>query len=192
MNKKRKGRLFILFGPSGAGKSTLLSHILQIMPHNTLVPIITYTTRPARAHEVHGKDYYFIGSSEFIQKHAEGFFIHATKYLDSHYGAAKDILDQLIQGKSLIAIFDRAGAQEVKDTIPDAVLIWITAPLKELEHRLSTRYANDPAHYARRIALAQEDILAEQVTKIADYEIININLEKALQELIGIVKKELN
>ena len=114
-----------------------------------------------------------------------------TSYLDNQYGASKAIIKDLEAGKNLIAIFDRAGAIEVKNSIPNAVLIWITAPINELEKRLSSRYSANPEQFASRFALAQEDIQVEVIDKIYDYQIINSDLEKALQDLEVIIKKEI-
>lgn len=186
---KIMGKIFILYGPSGSGKSTLMTHSVNRM-QNALQQVITYTTRPARSNELHGKDYFFISMEEFVKKNEEVFFLHVTKYLDNYYGASKEIIDDLISGKNLIAIFDRVGAQEVKSTIPDSILIWITAPIKELEKRLADRYSSNIAEYEKRIALVPKDIHIEESEKIADYSLVNTDIEAALKELEDIIKKE--
>jgi guanylate kinase len=187
----KAGKLFILYGPSGAGKSTLMSEILK-KNSDILTPIITYTTRPARATEIHAKDYYFITYEEFLLKQSQDKFIHVTTYLNNRYGASKDIIADLKAGKNLIAIFDRAGAQEVKNSIPCSVLIWIAAPINELEKRLRSRYTQNPEQFASRFAQVKEDIAIEAAEKILDYEVTNSDLEKALKDLESIIKKELS
>lgn len=190
MNNKN-GKLLILYGPSGAGKSTLMLEILK-MNSDILTPIITYTTRAARATEIHAKDYYFITYEEFLLKQSQDEFIHVTTYLNNRYGASKDCIADLKAGKNLIAIFDRVGAQEVNNSIPGSVLIWITAPINELEKRLRSRYTENPEQFASRFAQVQKDIKIEAAEKISDYEVINRDLEKALKELEDIIKKELS
>lgn len=192
MQKKTSGKLFILFGPSAAGKTTLLEQLLQRLPAGVLAPVITYTSRSPRPGEVNGKDYCFISPEDFQEKLNEGFFIHTTNYLDNHYGCSKIIFQELKEGKNLIAIFDRAGAQEVKNSIPGTILIFITSSIDELVRRLKLRYENNPAQYASRFAQAQQDIAREATHKIYDYEIVNIDFEHALQELQAIIKKEIS
>lgn len=186
---KKVGTLFIMFGPSGSGKTTLLHQILEKYPTTILMPVITYTTRPMRPNEIQGKDYYFIGPQDFCKKLAEGYFIHTTTYLDKSYGAPKTISEQLSSGQNLIAIFDRAGAIEVKNTIPNSVLIWVTAPLKDLQERLLQRYQNNSVEYKVRFAQVNKDIELESISKVADYEVINIDLKDALQQLENIINK---
>lgn len=184
------GKLFILYGPSGSGKSTLMAEVLKKLP-GILAPIITYTTRQARVNEIHTKDYYFINNEEFVLKQSQDYFIHVTMYLNNQYGASKAIIKDLESGKNLIAIFDRAGAQEVKNTISNVVLIWITAPLNELEKRLTARYQTNVAHYEPRLVAARQEIIAEENEKLANYLIVNAHLDQAIKELEDIIKKEI-
>jgi guanylate kinase len=188
---EKAGTLFVLCGPSGSGKSTLMLEILKKFPKD-LAPIVTYTTRAARVNEIHAKDYYFITYEEFLLKQSKDEFIHVTTYLNNRYGASKNCIADLKAGKNLIAIFDRVGAQEVKNSIPGSVLIWITAPINELEKRLRSRYTQNPEQFASRFAQVQKDIKIEAAEKISDYEVINSDLEKALKELEDIIKKELS
>ncbi len=192
MHKKTAGKLFILYGPSAAGKTTLMNELLQRLPAGVLAPLITYTSRAPRAGELNGKDYCFISTQDFLEKLHAGFFIYATQYLDNRYGCSEALLQELESGKNLIAIFDRAGAQEVKQTVPSAVLIFITSLLDEIERRLKMRYENNSSQYTSRIAQAQEDIATEAAHKIHDYAVMNIDFEHALHELEAIINKELS
>lgn len=190
MKNTTTGKLFIVYGPSGSGKSTLMAEVLKKLP-GILTPIITYTTRPARVNEIHAKDYYFINHEEFVLKQSQDYFIHVTNYLNNQYGASKAIIKDLEAEKNLIAIFDRAGAIEVKNSIANAVLIWITAPIKELENRLTVRYSPNMAEYESRMAAACQDIIIEENEKLANYVIVNENLEQAITELVTVIKKEI-
>ncbi|MBI2347548.1 MAG: hypothetical protein HYV05_02715, partial [Deltaproteobacteria bacterium] len=60
---EREGGIFILSAPSGAGKTTLISRLLKIFPEMLLS--VSYTTRPRRPGEVHGRDYFFVGKEKF-------------------------------------------------------------------------------------------------------------------------------
>ncbi|MEA3221613.1 MAG: GTPase, partial [Thermodesulfobacteriota bacterium] len=55
-------RIFIS-GPSGVGKSSIISELLR--RNKSLILSVSYTTRPKRAGEVDGKDYFFISRPAF-------------------------------------------------------------------------------------------------------------------------------
>jgi len=53
-----KPLLIVISGPSGAGKDTIMQSMkARGMPFHF---VVTATTRPRRANEVHGKDYFFV------------------------------------------------------------------------------------------------------------------------------------
>ena len=51
-------RIYIILGPSASGKDTVYQKLLQQCPQ--LRPIVYYTTRPRRANELNGRDYFFV------------------------------------------------------------------------------------------------------------------------------------
>ncbi|HZS42609.1 MAG TPA: guanylate kinase, partial [Candidatus Paceibacterota bacterium] len=54
----KKGIIFVVSAPSGAGKTSLCREVAQKVPN--LEYSVSYTTRPPRPGEVHGKDYFFV------------------------------------------------------------------------------------------------------------------------------------
>lgn len=57
-------RLFCLIGKSGAGKDTVFGELLK---RTSLIPVVTYTTRPMRSGETDGKEYHFV-TDEVLKK----------------------------------------------------------------------------------------------------------------------------
>ena len=57
------GSVFMVVAPSGAGKSTLVNALLRQEPDITLS--VSYTTRPPRPGEQHGREYYFTDADDF-------------------------------------------------------------------------------------------------------------------------------
>ena len=102
------------------------------------------------------------------------------------------LLQELERGKNLIAIFDRAGAQEVKNSIPGTILIFITSSIDELVRRLKLRYEVELRPSMRAGSRKRSKVLPRSHHKIYDYEIVNIDFEHALQELQAIIKKEIS
>ncbi len=54
--------LFVLQGPSGSGKTTQAAHLAREKKFEKIIPA---TTRPPRAGEIHGRDYYFLDEKTY-------------------------------------------------------------------------------------------------------------------------------
>jgi guanylate kinase len=76
----------------------------------------------------------------------------------------------------------------VRDTVPGAVTIFVDAPVEELERRLYERATESSGEIGERIALARQQ---KQTAGEFDYVIANDVLERAVDELVGIVEREL-
>jgi len=57
------GSLFVVSAPSGAGKSSLVNALLA--QDSAIGLSISYTTRPPRPGEQHGREYYFTTIADF-------------------------------------------------------------------------------------------------------------------------------
>jgi len=77
----------------------------------------------------------------------------------------------------------------VRDRVPAAVTIFVTAPSKEeLERRLRSRATESEGEIEERLDIAQRQLALE---KEFQHTIVNDVLERALDELEGIVRGEL-
>jgi len=180
-----QGHLFIISAPTGAGKTTLANAVIKKLASTILLEkIVTYTTRPPRPRELPDIDYHFISPEAFTRKEHENFFLETNFYNNFWYGSPRSIVTDLAQGKSLILITDRNGAQGIKKLIPSAVLIWISVPdMDTLEERLSKRGSEHDEALAHRIALAQQEMEQEKHEPLFEAHIMNDNLTTALCEL---------
>ncbi|MEK9782222.1 MAG: guanylate kinase, partial [Flavobacteriales bacterium] len=88
------GKLLVFSAPSGSGKTTLVHHLLaQGLP---LEFSISATSRPPRAHEVDGKDYYFLSPTVFEEKiNAHAFVEYEEVYKGLFYGTLKSELERI-------------------------------------------------------------------------------------------------
>ena len=83
---------------------------------------------------------------------------------------------------------DPQGAFQVKEKREDAVLIFIKPPtLKDLEERLRERATEPEDVIRRRLKDAEAELDQESKYK---YVIINDDVERASEELAGIIRKE--
>ncbi|MDO4734348.1 MAG: guanylate kinase [Lachnospiraceae bacterium] len=179
-----KGVLLIVSGLSGAGKGTICKRIMEKYPDYELS--ISATTRGPRPGEVDGREYFFITKEEFEERIRNGQLLEYAKYVDNYYGTPKDwVLAQMEQGKNVILEIELQGAFQVRDQIPEAVLIFIMPPdMEELERRLRGRGSETEEQIKKRLLRAMEEI--EYVDQY-DYVIVNEEVEKSVEMLHTIV-----
>ncbi|MFC1894924.1 guanylate kinase [Candidatus Dependentiae bacterium] len=194
-NRTKKGNLFVLSGPSGVGKTTLtIETIKRIHDDFDLSKVITYTTRPKRKNEINGKDYYFLSHKEFEEKIKSDFFLETTRYDNHLYGSPISILQDLNIGKSFAIITDLDGVKNIAHLHNAAVLVWISPPnINDLRKRIIGRGIHTEKKIENRLKLAEKEIeQAHQKTRIFKYFVVNENFEQTVNELIVLIKDELN
>ena len=77
----------------------------------------------------------------------------------------------------------------MKEKVPGAVTIFVTAPVEELERRLRERATESSGVIEERIALARRQL--DQADEF-DYRIENDDRERAAERLAAIVERELD
>ncbi|ODT96909.1 MAG: guanylate kinase [Planctomycetes bacterium SCN 63-9] len=180
------GRLIVISGPSGSGKSTIVRRLLDEHPELPLKVSISATTRAPREGEEHGVHYYFRSPEEF-EAGRHDLLEHARVH-DHHYGTpAEPIRRALAEGFSVILVIDVQGAFQVREKVPDALLIFIQVPgLDVLEDRLRARGTEAEPAIQRRLANARRELaLADRY----DYQVLNDDLDRAVDELVTILNR---
>jgi guanylate kinase len=182
-----KGILLTICAPSGTGKSTLINMLIKEQPQFGFS--VSYTTRPPRPREVHGKDYFFVDQQEFALLREKDFFAEWAKVHDNYYGTPKkEILKALQAGKSLIFDIDVQGAAQLKKNLDTGVFVFIFPPsLNALEKRLLKRGTDDPLTIRTRMRNAEREI---SQSGFFDFWIVNDNLETAFGDLKSIIRAE--
>ena len=185
----RKGEIIAVSAPSGAGKTTIVKNLLKQFPE--IVFSVSATTRPKRPDETDGVEYFFISESEFKQKIENGEFVEWEKFYDYYYGTYKSFIDNNINsGKSVLLEIDVKGALSIKRIYPDAHLIYILPPsFEELERRLRNRKTETEEDFKKRIQRAKMELREKDKF---DYIINNEDLNKAIKDTSGLIKKIIN
>ena len=180
------GTLFIIAAPSGTGKTTLVRSLCNNIPN--LKVSISCTTRPKRAGEEEGVDYYFIDKKTFDEMAANNQFLEHECVFDHYYGTPKQwIEDQIAGGNDIILEIDWQGARDVRKLMPEKVVsIFILPPVfSTLEKRLVDRQQDDEKTIKRRMQDALNEL--SHYSEF-DYLVVNDNLDHALSEIRKIVE----
>lgn len=180
----RRGLLFIVSAPSGAGKTTLVRRLTAALDNINVS--VSHTTRPQRARETNGVDYFFVDEAQFRSMVAADRFLEHAQVFDHHYGTAEATVESALNdGHDIILEIDWQGAQQVRRRMPSTVSIFIAPPSYDsLVRRLHDRGREDEQTIARRLAEAVEELSHYQEY---DYLIINDDLEQAVTDLVTIV-----
>lgn len=181
------GLLIIVTAPSGAGKSSLINAALAAEP--LLLRSISYTTRPPRPAERHGREYFFTDEPTFIAMLGRAEFLESAQVHGYRYGTSQSVIREALEnGHDLILEIDWQGAQQVRRLMPETLGIFILPPsVAELERRMRTRAQDTEPVILRRLAVAREEL--SHVTEF-EYAIINKDFDIALQDLRAIIRVE--
>ena len=133
--------LVILSGPSGVGKDTIIDALRRRHRGPDYHYVVTCTTRARRPGEIDGVSYRFLTRDEFERLRRQGEFLEANQVHGHWYGTPRSqVRDALAAGRDAILKIDVQGAQVIKETVPDALLIFLVPPsLEDLFHRLRSR-----------------------------------------------------
>lgn len=152
-----KGRLIVVSGPSGAGKSTVV--FKAINGRDKMCFSTSVTSRKPRPGEVDGREYFFIDAEKFEQMVRNDELLEHAVYVGNYYGTPRKFVeDKLADGDSVFLDIEVQGARQVKEKMPDAIMIFLIPPsLGELKKRLESRGTETEETIKGRLARAREE-----------------------------------
>lgn len=171
-------------GPSGVGKGTVVRQVLRRLPGVRLS--VSATTRPRRPSERDGVDYLFVTGTEFDALVDEGGLLEWAEVFGHRYGTPRRWVEEaLAAGDDVVLEIDVRGAEQVREAMPEAVLVFIDPPsLHELERRLRSRGTEDEARIAHRLAKAGWE---REQRAWFDHVVVNDDLERASAQVAAII-----
>jgi guanylate kinase len=163
-------RLTVLSGPSGVGKSTVVTRLRQEQPQ--IWQSVSVTTRPPRPGEADGREYFFVSERQFDVMAAGGKLLEWAQFAGNKYGTPRaPVAERLEAGIPTLLEIDVAGARQVRQALPGALLVFLAPPSwDELVRRLTGRDTESAEVIERRLAAARAELAAG-----AEFDITLVN-----------------
>jgi guanylate kinase len=177
-------RAVVITGPSGVGKGTLIRSLRERMP--SLQLSISATTRLPRPGETQGVDYHFMSDAEFEHHVRDGDFVEHADYAGARYGTLRSELQtRMASGAPVLLEIEVQGARQVRETMPEAVQVFIAPPsLEALRARLVGRGTDEPEQVEARLRTAERELAAQDEFACV---VVNDRLEEAVDALASVV-----
>ncbi|MFW6062148.1 MAG: guanylate kinase [Planctomycetota bacterium] len=181
------GRLVVVTGPSGAGKSTILRRVLSRTEAHFSV---SATTREPREGELSGRDYFFVSRSTFEDMIEAGEMLEWAEVHGALYGTpAAPVVEKVSEGATVVLDVDVQGGLQVHQKHPEGTFVLIVPPkMDELRRRLEGRGTESQEKVERRLAKADEELKTARRSGVYNYEVVNDDLDRAIDELEDIVR----
>jgi guanylate kinase len=179
-----RGLLVVIAGPSGVGKGTVHERVRAALPDAMLS--VSVTTRPPRAHERDGIDYHFVDLDTFERFVHDGELLEWAEYAGNLYGTPRaPAAEAVAAGKVVVLDIEVQGALQVKERVPDALLVFLLPPsFEELERRLRTRGTEDDTAVEQRLATARMEIATQHEFDVA---VVNDDLDRCVAQVLAAI-----
>lgn len=175
----------VVSAPSGAGKSTLAAMLRQ--RNRDVAFSVSATTRAPRPGEVDGVHYHFVSVPEFLRMRDAGELIEWAPVHQNYYGTpVAELRNAQARGEHLLLDIDVQGARQIRERVPEAVLVFILPPTGEaLVQRLAGRGTESADVLERRLRNAEDEIRAAPEFH---HVVVNDRLERAVDELEAVLR----
>jgi len=185
-NPRLEAKPLVLSAPSGAGKTTIARRLVEA--EEDFAFSVSATTRSPRDYEIHGEDYFFIEEKDFLRMIEEGAFAEWAKVHGYYYGTPTESLVRAAQGgRHVVLDIDVQGALQIRQAVPEALLLFILPPSVDLLiRRLKGRGTEGKETLRRRLNTAVQELKAAEAF---DFFVINEGLDEAVREVRDLARK---
>ncbi len=184
---RRRAFPLVLAAPSGTGKTTI-AHAL-VDASERFVFSVSATTRGPRSGEEDGIDYVFVDEARFREMVAAGELLEWAEVHGELYGTPRAPVEEAArQGRHVVLDIDVQGARQIRERIPEAVLVFVFPPsAAALARRLGGRATEADPEVARRLRNGRAEL---ERARDFDYLVVNDELETAVDQVRAIVEAE--
>lgn len=178
-----EGKLVVISGASGVGKGTVLKRMMELRPDLSFS--VSATTRAPRDGEEEGKHYYFVTREKFEQMIREDAFLEYDEHAKNYYGTPKFEVENKRKNGSVLLDIEPNGADNVRKSAPDAILIFIMPPsMEELERRLRGRGDTPEDQIVIRLERAKWEM---EQRFWYDHVVVNDDIDRCADEILAII-----
>lgn len=187
------GRIFYLMGKSATGKDTVYKELLHVKPE--LKTVVPYTTRPIRAGEENGVEYFFVGRPELESMKAAGKVIELRTYQTVmgpwSYFTADDgqfdlederpflMIGTLESYEKMVEYFGSEAMVPLYIEVPDGIRLRRAVDREEKQQKPNFR------EVCRRYLADEDDFSEEKLSRLGiQKRFLNLELETCLRELL--------
>lgn len=185
-NPSERSRLIVLAGPTAVGKGTVAAEVRRTHPEVWIS--VSATTRVPRPGEENGVHYWFVSDEEFDAMAERGDLLEwAVVHQRARYGTPRGPVDlALASGHPAMLEIDLQGARQVRETMPEALFVFLKPPSwEELVRRLVGRGTEGEEERERRLATARDELAAESEF---DVTIVNHEVHDAAEQLVALMR----
>jgi len=192
------GRIYTVMGKSATGKDTVYKRLLERF-HNRFKNVVLYTTRPIRAGEKNGVEYYFVTIPQMEEMKAAGKILelrmYNTVYGPWYYFTADDGQIDLSQSDYMM-ITTLAGYESIRNCFGKDNVVPIYTEIDNYTrlHRAVEREGRQKvpnfSEVCRRYLADEEDFSEEELKRLGvDKRFINDDLDRCLEEISEWISK---
>jgi guanylate kinase len=181
-----RSRLVVLAGPTAVGKGTVAAEVRRSHPDVWIS--VSATTRAPRPGEDNGVHYWFVSDAEFDAMVERGDLLEwAVVHQRARYGTPRQPVElALASGQPALLEIDLQGARQVRETMPDALFVFLKPPSwDELVRRLVGRGTETEEERERRLSTARDELAAEDEF---DVTIVNHEVPAAAEQLVALMR----
>ncbi len=180
----KRGKLLVISGFSGVGKGTVVHRLLERYPNYKIS--ISATTRQPRNGETEGVHYFFLTRESFEKMIEQQELLEYAEYVDHYYGTPKKYVEEnLDAGNHVILEIEAQGALQIKQKMPETILIFLLPPsAEELKRRLIGRNTESGEVILKRLEKAAEETKA---LNNYDYFVVNDQVDDCAVNINRIV-----
>ena len=181
-----EARPVVLSAPSGVGKTTIARVLVDREEDFSFS--VSATTRPPREGEIDGVDYRFVSEVEFLGMVDRGEMAEWAKVHGDFYGTPIESLKTAGKaGRHAVLDIDVQGAMQIREAVPEALLLFILPPSAEsLLQRLTGRGTEREETLRRRLTTALQEL---EAAPAFDFFVVNRDLDEAVAEVRGLARR---
>lgn len=176
--------IVVVCGPGGVGKGTVVARLVTQDPRLWLSR--SWTTRAPRPGEA-GDAYTFVDRPTFEAHARAGGFLEHAEFLGNLYGTPWPEADD---DHDVVLEIDVQGAEQVLEREPEALVILLEPPSREVQAERLRGRGDPPEQVAERVAVADREL--ERGRALGAVRVVNDDLDEAVAEVRGLIDAHRN